>query len=488
MPTLTIDGREITVEPGTRIIEAADRLGIDIPRFCYHPGLPVAGNCRMCLVDTNRSPKPVASCWDPCQEGHVVTTNSPRILEARRSVLEYILLNHPVDCPICDQAGECELQDLYFAHDHQASRHPFHKHHKDKARVLGPQIIYDAERCINCTRCIRVCEEVAKAPQLVQVQRGERAYIDVFPGTQLDHPYSMCTADVCPVGALTTRDFRFKCRAWLTHGIQTVCGECSRGCGIRADVYRNEVQRLVPRHNPDVNQYWACDHGRLAYHRFETGRVAAVRIGGATTDYAKGVREVAEALPGAALRGVAVVLTPWMTDEDAWAVVTAIRSVAPGATFAVGGAAPGAADEVLVLADKNPNRNGLARVLADLAVTPVALDEIVAQAPALGALIVFGAEHAKAEALAGALARVPLSIVLAALEGPLTAAARFVFPSTSPYETDGTWVNEQGVVQRVRRAVQPAGDVRDFAVWASDLADRLGQPLPAPARASGGNP
>ena len=249
MPTLTIDGREITVEPGTRIIEAADRLGIDIPRFCYHPGLPVAGNCRMCLVDTNKSPKPVAACWDPCQDGHVVTTNSPRVLEARRAVLEYILLHHPVDCPICDQAGECDLQDLYFAHDHRPSRHFFTKNHKAKQRALGPQIVYDAERCINCTRCIRVCDEIAKAPQLVQVQRGERTYIDVFPGTQLDHPYSMCTADVCPVGALTTRDFRFKCRAWLTHGIDTVCGECSRGCAIRADVYRNEVQRLVPRHD-----------------------------------------------------------------------------------------------------------------------------------------------------------------------------------------------------------------------------------------------
>lgn len=479
MPTLTIDGREITVEPGTRIIEAADRLGVDIPRFCYHPGLSVAGNCRMCLVDTNRSPKPVASCWDPCQDGHVVTTNSSRVLEARRAVLEYILLNHPVDCPICDKAGECDLQDLYFAHDAMPSRHAFHKRHKDKARVLGPQIIYDAERCINCTRCIRVCEEVAKAPQLVQVQRGERAYIDVFPGTQLDNPYSMCTSDVCPVGALTSRDFRFKCRTWLSHGIQTVCGECSRGCSIRADVYRNAVQRLMPRHNPNVNRYWACDAGRLAYHRFESGRVEAVRVDGEVSDHGRALRKVAEALPGAAARGVAVVLSPWLTCEAAWAVVTAVRTSAPSAIFALGGAPVGTPDDVLVRADRNPNRNGVTRVLAGLGVVPVTVGDVAARTGSLGALLVLGTEQASVEPLATALSKVPLSVVLASLEGPLSAAAHVVFPAASPYETDGTWVNEMGVIQRVRRAVEPKGDTMDVVTWASDLADRLGAPLPA---------
>ncbi len=432
----------------------------------------------MCLVDTNRSPKPVASCWDPCQDGHVVTTNSPRVLEARRGVLEHILLNHPVDCPICDQAGECELQDLYFAHDAKPSRHGFNKHHKDKARVMGPQVVYDAERCINCTRCVRVCDEVAKSPQLVKVQRGDRAFIDVFPGQPLDHPYSMCTADVCPVGALTTRDFRFKCRSWLTHGIHTVCGECSRGCSIRADVYRNAVQRLVPRHNPSVNRYWACDSGRLAYHRFEAGRIEKMLVGQLPVDAAQGLRELAETLPAAAARGLAVVLTPWMTCEDAWAVVTVLRGVAADAVFSVGGNAPGGQDAILVCADKNPNRNGLALVLAGMGVVPVPVERVVESASSLGALWVFGADQAHAESLAGALRQVKLSVVTTAQEGQMAASSRFVLPGLSSYETEGTWVNEAGVIQRVRRAILPAGEARGYDAWASDLADRLGVPLP----------
>lgn len=474
MPTLKIDGREITVEAGTRIIEAADRLGVPIPRFCYHPGLSVAANCRMCLVETNKSPKLVPSCYDLCQDGMEVQTRSDRVRAAQKAVLEFILLHHPVDCPICDQAGECDLQDLYFQYDYQPSRHGFRKHHKPKARILGPQIVYDAERCINCTRCIRLCDEVAKAPQLRQVHRGERTYIDVFPGRELDHPYSMCTADVCPVGALTTRDFRFKCRVWFLHGTKSVCAECSRGCSVRVDTFRGRVQRVMPRHNPLVNQYWACDAGRLAYHRFEKGRVEKVSRQGHIASYEEAVRGLADALRTGP---VVVVLTPFLTCEDAFAVVRVVKTIAPNARFIVGGRPDGDQDDILIRADKNPNRRGLSMVLKGLGVEPAGLDALTAGGAAT--LLVFGEDNAGDERVVTAAGFATTTALFAPLDTPLSARATFSLPTVTPYEADGTYVNEFGVLQRVRRAVPPPGEVRETWRILMDIGEAAGVTLPA---------
>jgi len=481
MPTLTIDGRTITVEPGTRVIEAADRLGIDIPRFCYHPGLSVAANCRMCLVETNKSPKPVPSCYEVCVDGLEVKTRTDRILEARRAVLEFILLNHPVDCPICDQAGECDLQDLYFRHDHHPSRHFFQKRHKAKARVLGPQVIYDAERCINCTRCIRVCNEVAKSPQLTQVQRGERTYIDVFPGQPLDHPYSMCTADVCPVGALTVRDFRFKCRAWLVHGIDSVCTGCSRGCSLRVDVYRNAVQRVLPRFNPDVNQYWACDAGRLLYHRYEAGRLTQVRRQGRPSTLREALGALAEALQARPEPRVGVVLWAGMTLEDAWAAVTLARSLDPRTAVFLAEAPAGAGDDILIRADKNADRTGVGLVMKALGVPLLPLESLPGVVPDLLSLWAFG--EGLPDPVVQALRTVPVGV----FHGPLeeaAAGAAFAFPGASPFENDGTVVNEFGIAQRLHQAVQPPPETTSPAEFARALADVLGRPLVPPGGAN----
>jgi NADH-quinone oxidoreductase subunit G len=483
MPLLTIDGREIAVEAGTRLIQAADRLGIDIPRFCYHPGLSVAANCRMCLVATNRSAKPVPSCHELCQDGLVVTTASPGILEARRAVLEFLLLHHPVDCPVCDQAGECELQDLYFAHDCRPSRHAFHKVRKPKARAIGPQVVLDAERCINCTRCVRFCTEIAGAPQLQQVSRAETTYVDVFPGRQLDHAYSMCCADVCPVGALTTRDFRFKCRVWFLAGTDSTCGECSRGCAIRVDTYRGRVQRVVPRPDPAVNRFWACDAGRLAYHRFESGRPEKARQAGTTPGYGRAVSGFAEAMRE--VRGrIGVVLSPFMTCEDAAAAFLLVLSRDPGARFAIGGRAAGQPDGVLVRADRAPNRTGVEAVRAAFRAPAEPLDSLVEAGAAgdLGAILVFGTDHAGGARMDEALRRTPVSAVLAPLGLP--DGAGWAFPTVSPYETEGTWVNGDGLRRKLRAAVPPPGEARSILAVLSDVADRIGAPLPAGGPAS----
>lgn len=479
MPTLTIDGREITVEPNTRVIDAAEGAGVHIPRFCYHKGLSVAANCRMCLVEIEGAPKLSPSCHETCRDGMVVKTDTSRVLEARRAVLEYILLNHPVDCPICDQAGECELQDQYFEHDHQPSRHAFHKKHKAKAKVIGPHVILDAERCINCTRCVRFSEEVAKNPQLTQVQRGEDTFIDVFPGMELDHPYSMCVTDLCPVGALTVREFRFKARSWFLEGFDTVCGECSRGCSIRVDVFKGKVQRIVPRENLNVNQYWACDAGRLAFSRFEDGRVESCSINGAEeADYAKAIRGAVEALSG--VKGtIGVVLSPFMTNEDAFAVITLVKSIDPNARFTVGGRGMGNQDDILIRADKNPNRAGLKAVLGGLGVNAVGLAELTGSAGGLGALLVFGADHGNEGAIVSALSSVAFSIAFVERDTAIAAAAKRVFPTVSPYEADGTWLNEFKVLQRVRPAVSAPRMAKQPFMIMADLAERLGKELPA---------
>ncbi len=471
MPTLKIDGREVTVEPGTRIIEAADRIGVPIPRFCYHPGLSVAANCRMCLVETNKSPKLVPSCYDLCQDGMEVWTRSERVRAAQKAVLEFILLHHPVDCPICDQAGECDLQDQYFQYDCQPSRHVFRKHHKPKARILGPQIIYDAERCINCTRCVRFCDEIARTPQLQQVHRGERTYIDVFPGRQLDNPYSMCTADLCPVGALTTRDFRFKCRVWFLHGTPSVCAECSRGCSVRVDTFRGRVQRVVPRYNPLVNQYWACDAGRLAYHRFEGDRVVSTMVKGRAVPYQEAIRGLAEALRTSP---VAVVLTPFLTCEDAFAVAHVVKTLSPEARFVVGGRPLGDQDDILIRADKNPNRKGLAMALKAAGIDSEGFEALAGAAT----LIVLGDDNAADEKVIGAAGSAQTLVACSALETSLLGRAAFGFPTASPYECDGTFVNEFGVLQRVRRAVEPPGEAREPWRIFLDVAEAMGVGVP----------
>lgn len=459
MPTVKIDGREISVEPGTRIIEAADRLGIPIPRFCYHKGLSVAGNCRMCLVETNKSPKLVPSCYEVCQDGLEVKTNTERVKEARRAVLEFILLNHPVDCPICDQAGECDLQDLYFQYSAKPSRHAFKKLHKPKAKIIGPHVVLDAERCINCTRCIRFCEEIAKAPRLTQVHRGEWTYVDVFPGQELDHPYSMCCADVCPVGALTTRDFRFKCRVWFLKGTYSVCAECSRGCAVRVDTFNNKVQRVVPRYNPLVNNFWACDQGRLAYHRFEKDRITKCEIESRTVHYSEAIGYILQVMEH---KDVVVILTPFLTCEDTYCACKVVRTFAPHAKIFVGGRAQGFQDEILIRADKNPNRAGLKVVLEGLGLN---FEDVSAigdlQTEDLG-VIAFGEEHAETERINALLGKAKHSAIFActAKDG---LRAKAIIPMPSPYETNGTFINEFGVIQRSRKAVEPEDGV--LPVW-----------------------
>lgn len=214
MPKLTIDNQEIEFKPGQTIIEAARQAAIDIPHFCWHPALSVSGNCRICLVEVEKMPKLVIACSTPAADGMVVHTKSEKTIHGQNAVMEFLLINHPLDCPICDEAGECKLQDYAYKYSVGTSRYDEEKNHKEKRVSLGPNVMFDAERCISCSRCIRYCDEIVKNPQLTFVQRGEHVTIETFPGKELDNPYSMNVIEICPVGALTSKEFRFRARVW----------------------------------------------------------------------------------------------------------------------------------------------------------------------------------------------------------------------------------------------------------------------------------
>src|SRR3989454_202131 len=305
MPKLTINGHAVEVPPGTNLIEAARRVGVEIPHYCYHPGLSIAGQCRLCMVDIEKTPRPTIACNTLAAEGMVVATETDRVKETRKSIMEFHLINHPLDCPVCDQAGECWLQIYYMEHGLYDPRMRDEKVHKPKAVPLGPHVMLDAERCILCSRCVRFCDEVTRTGELGIFDRGDHSEIGLFPGTELANKYSGNVVDICPVGALTDRDFRFAVRVWYLDSAKSVCPGCARGCNIEVHVNRrrphhNEgrrVARLKPRFNADVNRWWICDAGRygFAFVDDKTRLVTPARredgaVGDATWEEAIGAR------------------------------------------------------------------------------------------------------------------------------------------------------------------------------------------------------
>jgi NADH-quinone oxidoreductase subunit G len=289
MPEIVIDGRRITAKQGSTVIQAAFENGMQIAHFCWHPELSISGNCRMCLVEIGNPkrlpdgtfeqdgqgnltigwfPKLQIACATVVSDNLHIRTNTDKVNLAREAVMEFLLINHPLDCPICDEAGQCKLQEYAFQHSAGESRFEETKNHKDKRQVWGPNVLYDAERCISCSRCIRFAKEVANQDVLTFVQRGDHVTIKLFDGTALDNPYSMNVIDICPVGALTSPDFRFKSRVWDMSFNDSICPGCSKGCNIQIGVRNNEILRLEPRTNMYVNNHWMCDHGRITQYKF----------------------------------------------------------------------------------------------------------------------------------------------------------------------------------------------------------------------------
>jgi len=503
MPTLTIDGKTVEVPPGTNLIEAARRLGIEIPHYCYHPGLPIAGACRLCMVDIEKVPRPQIGCNTAAADGMVVHTQTPRILETRRSVMEWHLVNHPLDCPVCDQAGECWLQIYYMQHGLYEPRMIDDKIHKPKAVPVGPHVMLDAERCILCSRCVRFCDEITKTGELGIFNRGDHSEIGLFPGTALANPYSGNVVDLCPVGALTDRDFRFQVRVWYLERSKSICPGCAQGCNI--EVHTNtrrthhaqgrRVARLKPRYNGAVNDWWMCDFGRYGAGDVEApSRLVVPQAGVGTTrapvGWPEAVRAVVERLQAVGPARVGVLLSPRMANEDLWLArrlfveTLGVRHL----DFRVPSRAPGFADDFLIQADKHPNTRGAELLGLAAAGEPDGAHVVrAARSGALRVLWVFdhdllAAGWPEAE-VREALGRVECLV----FQGPNAHAtsdqAALVLPSAAWVEREGTWTNVTGRVQRFWQAVEPLGEARaDWEILA-DVARALGQDW-HPARAA----
>jgi NADH-quinone oxidoreductase subunit G len=497
MPTFKLDGKTIPFEPGDTIIKAAWRQGIEIPHYCWHPGLSAPANCRMCLVEilpkpgarplsldilewdakygtyrVKQKPKLQPACYTPAADGmEVLGDTSSHVEKARHDVQEFLLLNHPVDCPICDQSGECKLQDYWLDYGRYQKRMRDEPVHKPKGVVFGPTIVYDAERCVMCTRCIRFMDEVAKDPVLDMRERGNLNEITVAPGRQLDGHYTFMTEHVCPVGALTTKDFRFKARVWFLRTAPAVCQGCATGCNTHLDYdpRYNRAYRYRPRDNEKVNKFWMCDEGMLTYKRAHDDRVVEPRVRGAQASTATALDEIKSAFAGVAPQSVGIVLSAQHSLEDNWAL-RELGTVLMGADrLYVAGNADGYEDKILIHRDKNPNTMGVQSLAPNARPFAPLVDDVASGAIthviALGGAAAADATIDRAQVLA-----------IAAHEGPIVRAAAIVLPATSWAEQSGTFVNAQGIRQVSEKALEPIGASKPAWKQVADVAAALGYP------------
>lgn len=485
MLKVTIEGKTIEVEPGTTIIRAAAKAGIDIPHFCYHPGLSVAGNCRMCLVEVEKMPKLVIACATQVTDGMVVHVNSPKAVEARRGVLEFILINHPLDCPICDEAGECNLQDYTYSHGPGQSRFEEQKNHKPKRVPLGPNVIFDAERCIMCSRCIRFTDEIVKKPALTFVERGDRVVIETFPGMELDNPYSMNVIDLCPVGALTNRDYRFKARVWETSSTESICVGCARGCNINIWVRNNEILRLTPRYNPDVNSYWMCDNGRLNSFRHVNSEnrftSPLVKRNGVLekSGWDEALAYAAEGLKQYSKDEIAVIGSAYSSNEDNYVLQKFARQIIGTANIDfLTHVLEGDEDDLLIRADKTPNSFG-AREVGVAPLKGVNAEKIftLIAAGRIKALLVMEDEVVRSDEIEQALGKLDFLVLIHWGRNRTSELADVVLPSATFAEKYGTFVNFQGRVQLFRPAVATLEQERVPGRFTMSRLDKFGSPF-----------
>ncbi|MBF0504869.1 MAG: molybdopterin-dependent oxidoreductase [Candidatus Omnitrophica bacterium] len=492
MPNLTIDGQQVDVPVGTTIIQAARKLGISIPHYCYHPALPVAGNCRICLVEVEKQPKLQISCYTPVAEGMIVRTNSPKVLEARQNVLEFLLVNHPLDCPVCDQAGECKLQDYYMKHGLYDSRLADVKIKKEKkAFAIGRTVMLDQERCILCTRCVRFTENITKTHEFGVFNRGDHSQLDLYPGRKLDNNYSGNVVDICPVGALTDRDFRFKCRVWYLEKTKSVCPGCSQGCNITVewDKMRPHIQkqarvmRLKPRFNSEVNDYWICDKGRYNYHFIDENRIVHPQFNKESISWEQAMDILAGAVNSLKIskrmNRIGVLASAQLTNEDLFVIKKLFKDTLGGALvdFRVP-EKPGESDEFLMKADKNPNTAG-AEIILGSDTKPQQIVQKARQGE-IDLLYVFGHDLSQLfgkEAIYQISKNVKLFVFQGSNVNNTCNYAHLILPSQVYAEKEGTFTNCQSRVQRIWPAFQPLGEARADWEILSLLSERLGSAL-----------
>ena len=471
--TLTIEGRSVSVPAGTSLLEAAKHAGVLVPHYCYHPGLPVAGVCRMCLVEVEQAPKLVASCATAVGEGQVVHVHSPQALEARKGVLEFLLVNHPLDCPICDQAGECELQDYTFREGRAEGRLGPEPKRFTPAEDFGGDVLYVTNRCILCTRCVRFMDDVAHDPVLNVSERGDRAVIGIFPGRDLTHPWAANVIDLCPVGALVSKDFLNKARAWELDRTASICPNCTQGCNATLETRDNVVVRMKPRSNAAVNQYYLCDEGRANYrwlNRPDRLEAPLVRHHGdrlTAADWDIALRAAASHVNG---KSIFALVSPMLSTESLWMLSRLVTKTDGRGAFRVerGPEAPLAGVPDLARRAERA-ANVRAAELFGFAKSDRPLDGM---RPGDVLLI---ADHEITDADLPALARASAVIVVGTALPPAARNAIVVLPATNMAEEDGTFVNLRARVQRYLQAKAAPGMARPVWWAIADLLAFLGE-------------
>jgi NADH-quinone oxidoreductase subunit G len=470
MVNLTIEGRPVSVPTGTSILEAAKTVGVLIPHYCYHPGLPVAGVCRMCLVDVEKAPKLAPACATAVAEGQVVHVHAEKAREARKGVLEMLLINHPLDCPICDQSGECELQDYTYQEGRADSRYREPKRF-NPVEDFGGDVMYVPNRCILCTRCVRFMEDVAEDPVLNVSERGDRALIGKFEGKDLTHPWAGNVVDLCPVGALLSKDFLNKARSWELDRTASICNGCSQGCNMIVETRDNAVVRLRPRPNADVNAFFMCDYGRLNYRWMNrTDRLEAPTIigpsGQRATDWDIALSRAATLLNG---KRVVAAASPDLSNEALFFLSRIVQASGGHGTFRVeqGSEAPLPGVEDLSLrADRAANSRGaelLGFERTDAPLAPVGDGDVV---------ILADVEVTPEDA--ASLKRASAVIVISTFMPPALERADVVLPIANFVEEEGTYTNLRGRVQRFLQARAAPGMARPSWYVLADLCGALG--------------
>jgi len=506
-----VDGREVEVPKTTpdpitgkptptTMIQACAAMKVDVPHYCYHPKLPVVGNCRMCLVEFGtpamdrdrkpimnpdgtpkiaKSPRPAIACATPVSPGMEIYTNTPTVKQMREGVLEFLLINHPLDCPICDQAGECKLQEYSVDYGKSESRFVEHKVHKPKRVDLGPRIALDDERCILCTRCIRFTRDIAGDDALGIVNRGSYNTLTAYPGKVFDNNYTLNTVDICPVGALTSKDFRFKMRVWFLKETKSLCTSCATGCNTIIGSREEVMYRYEPRENDAVNSTWMCDYGRLNYkwinradrlaevlagqasslspskEKLESGKMPVLR----KTTWSTALKEISELLGKAPQGSVAMIASARQTNEELFLLKKLATKLG-----AITDSIPrtGESDKLLLNADRNPNSNG-ARL------TGICSDKMGEQLPkitkgieqgTIKTLIIFGEDVTKHGIGANLLGKLETLIVSDILPNETTKLAHYLLPGCAHAEKRGTFTNAKGRVQKFMKALEPRGDAR----------------------------
>jgi NADH-quinone oxidoreductase subunit G len=483
----------------TTMIQACAAANVDVPHYCYHPKLPVAGNCRMCLVEFGtpaigpdrkpilnpdgtpkiaKAPRPAIACATPVSPGMEIYTDTPAVKQMREGVLEFLLINHPLDCPICDQAGECKLQEYSVDYGQSESRFVEAKVHKPKRVDLGPRIVLDDERCILCTRCIRFTKHIVGDDALGIVNRGSYNTLTAYPGKVFDNNYTLNTVDICPVGALTSKDFRFQMRVWFLKETKSLCTSCATGCNIVIGSREERIYRFEPRANDGVNSTWMCDYGRLNYKwigredRLSEMRSPKSEGRSQAAGWSAAVREISGRLKQAPAGSSAMIASARQTNEELYLLAKLAKTLG-----ALTDSIPrtGESDRLLLSADRNPNSSG-AR-LTGIAADPIGSNlSKIAEAIRTGrikTLIVFGEDVTRHGIGTDLLGKLETLIVSDILRNETTRLAHYLLPGCAHAEKRGTFTNTKGRVQKFMKAVEPRGDARPEWEFLQELLSQI---------------